>query len=934
MKKRVFAIALFTAIFALSVFAVGCGVKRFTVSVQFDSEYGSVTVTDSLGHTAESFKEGEKAVVTVKANDDYRVASFTVNGSAAELNDGVYEFNVNSATAVSVTFEKIPYFTVTSQFDSAHGAVAVTDSLGNTPESFKDGEKVVVTVKANDGYVVDSFTVNGSVAQLNNEVYEFNVSSDMTVNVSFETFLSRALKNAKTTFTANGTSKYTIEGREPELTYLKTVFGNDVINLVVTSAAGEIEVDEVYVNKNGILAAPYHTVDNEIGYYMTTDSYSEYDNPFKLLTPDDFTENPDNVYALTDEAKMRVAATAITGYNEGIESFTVTVSDCKINNVDITTKRIKRGSGENEFYYVSEYTFTLGEFGTAQVDGDKYLPFETKPEHTVLKNALIAAANAKNYTIDVHEEEPGYETFDYHTFVTENAIYMDLPKWEDGYVQSGNVVRHFSYDSEKEVAILDDAVKFPTIRSMRAGFTDFAPEIFERDEYGVYTLRDDCYTYQNVRDVLVNFAEGVDWIKLYGNYTYDVKLFVKNDMLYQVELVYVVPNMNVTTRTLTYRDFDNTEIPISFENCEFKSILDDYVGTYTDGSVTAVIDSKGITVNGAVFEVTDYSAVYGLFGGNWNGGVWNIEKFGKNQLLFYNLDDSITYTLTNTEIEPVAIPEEYNGVWRIENNTLAIAYNKAEYNGQMLTVLSYDEENKVLYAMRGDTSYRLFSGTKSGAPVIALVSYVDGMSQDYFDMAKEENAVIVPEVLIGTFEKEYVVQNYKYRAVIGLTAVTLELAGKKPTVSLVSASDGRYGEITLDVDGVEYTITEHMYTSEKITLYSSEDGCNEVLDRTEDVEPVPPVIGSVTVPESYYGDYMGSKDGIYYFISISADGIIVTMNNGEEKNAAVTEYDDYWDEITLDIDGEEYYIVTNYEDETAIDFSNSDYSIYVTLNRI
>ena len=87
------------------------------------------------------------------------------------------------------------------------------------------------------------------------------------------------------------------------------------------------------------------------------------------------------------------------------------------------------------------------------------------------------------------------------------------------------------------------------------------------------------------------------------------------------------------------------------------------------------------------------------------------------------------------------------------------------------------------------------------------------------------------------------------------------------------------------------------------------------------------------MPEKFYGESEGEDEGITYYITITADGITVKIGAGEVKTAIVTAYDDHWDALTLDIDGEEYGIAADYDDETAIDFSNSDYSLFVVLNR-
>ncbi|MCM1394432.1 MAG: hypothetical protein NC179_06020, partial [[Eubacterium] siraeum] len=753
-----------------------------------------------------------------------------------------------------------------------------------------------------------------------------------------------ALNSVKTTLKVSGQYIYTREGETPEINNVTTIFGTNAVNLLETTPQGEVNYDDVYVDKDGKLAMPYHTLNNEIAYQYPAgdEDFAEYGNPFKALSVADFeaTAEPD-VFALTDASKMKVAATAITGYNESIASFTVTVEDDKVIMIDITTERIKRGSDENEFYYVATYSLSVSDWGTAEVDSDKLNPYATAPEHTALKEALSAAYDAHNYKIHVYEIEPysDYEDVEYYTYVTDTAIYYDCLDWEEGYVEMGDAVKSvypFDYDPETYVVNLYDPSKnFPTLRSMRASFNkfnDFAPEVFEyqteQDGSVTYTLHYDVNTTDNVRNVLLNFADGIDVIRLYTGYTYDVIITVKDGALHQVALSYLVGDAYVI-RTLTYSDFDNTAMPISFDNCHKVSVLDEYAGTYTDGTITLVVDDEGITINGADYDVTDYSIQYDMFTGDWNGGEWYIARTSLKQLVLLNLDEDITYVLTSTAIDPVEIPSEFVGVWKGETNSnvSAFAYGKIELNGKMLKVLSYDEKEG-LYAIDGNYTYRFLADEIEDEPVVSVIVYEDGISSSAYVLYKDDQAVLIPEVLVGTWEKEEYDHGYLYptiyKAVVGLTTVSLNFDGNVPTVTIVSITNNGYTELTLDVDGVEYGLAEG-YSSSQIEIYSIAERFSVTLDKVEESEVQPP---AVEIPDTFYGTYAGSDNkGTQYIVTISESGIVVNID-GVDYNAVVTEYGSEYDELLFELNSGEYCITHDDLNPLAIYFANTDYDSY------
>lgn len=984
MKRKIFSLICLALAIALAVSLVACNpddnAKKFSVTADYDAEQGSVIICDAGENAKAEFKAGEKAYVKVTPKRGYSIDTFTVNDEAAQLENGEYSFDVEKNTVIKVTFKEIPEeFDVYAEFNAAQGSVVISDTDGIVKSHFTAGERAKITITASSGYYIYSIDLNEEVSKRYDKAYTFSVNEDTKIIVTFKEIVQApadTLNSVKTKLKVDGSYVYQMEGGESEINNITTIFGTNAVNIYETTPDGDVNYDDVYVNVGGKIAMPYHTLKNEIEYNTSDEDFAEYDNPFKALTISDFVVTDDNnVFALVDADKRKTAATAITGYYESIASFKITVDDGKVTGIDIVTERIKRGSGASEYYYTAVYSLGVSDWGTAEVDPEKTSVYVKEDAHDVLSAALAAAYRAKNYTIKINEKALSAqdEDLEYFDYVTEQAIYYDCDVvnaegkyiWKQGYVEIGEdsnkTVYPFDYDPETGVVtLLDPNKNFPTLRSMRASFNstgDFAPEIFSCVENAdgsiTYALYPSVNTYDNVREILLSFADGLDMISLYLYYTYEVTITVKDGALYQVELLYAVSDALIY-RTMTYSEFDNTEMPITFDNCVRESVLDDYAGTYTDGTVTAVIDREnGIVINGKYFEITDYDVWYGIFTGNWDGGVWGLARVNATQLVLLSDEDDVSYVLTSTAIAPVTIPSDFTGVWTREGNanTLAIAYNYVELNGVMLKVLSCDEKDG-LYAMGGEYTYNFLArNLEDGTPVIWVTPFYEGFSTTSYVLHKDANAVIMPESLVGIWKTDGNEESSSgyHKAVVGLTTVSLEVRGQKPKATIVRVEKDGVWRIVLNVSGfvvgndpedednivndLEFVIMEHGFSADKVVLFCVDyiwgSDYSVTLVRTEDSGFQP------TVPERYFGTYSGSDgNGVEYLIVISADGITVTMGGTAYTATVVEVEDDDYELITLSINGTLYYIMPNADDETAIDFIDNDDTIEVTLELV
>ncbi|MDE7107467.1 MAG: hypothetical protein K2O39_04010, partial [Clostridiales bacterium] len=460
--------------------------------------------------------------------------------------------------------------------------------------------------------------------------------------------------------------------------------------------------------------------------------------------------------------------------------------------------------------------------------------------------------------------------------------------------------------------VIGDAVNYPTVKSMRADFGGFAPEIFENDGE-IYTLRGECINYTD--DVLVHFADGADNIILYRDYALSVQITLKDGKLYQVEMYYYVYGALVK-RTVTYSAWDETTMPLSFDDYVKESVFDNYVGTYTDQKIVVKVTTDGITVNNTPVVITAYSATQQIFSGTYNGQECYIMYMSEKQLAVVIGDYS--YVVTNIELDAVAIPEAYNGVWQDENaNSVTIAYNKVMFGSNMLKVLSYDE-TEGLVALRGDYTYRLILGQLQGNTVLSVRALNSGMSSQTYTMTKVQNGFIIPETFVGTYAD--FLYNVDYKVVITLNGVTVKFNDTQYVATDVSVGndDTKGTVINFKLNGESYLVAQHSYGADGIYLEGNNANIN--LPRTVDDDPAAPPVVKVDIPEAFYGSYMyiDIPNHVFYSLYIDEDGIIASIDmSSAEYTAEVlafAEEDDFM--ITVSINGKTFYLFGSVDNMT------------------
>lgn len=196
---RILLLGLSLCFALLSAVACDNAQKYFRITTEFDNAKGSVTVSEPQNEAG--YLEGEEVVVTVSATEGYEVEKFTVNGAEKDLSDGKYTFKITGDTSIEVTFKEKTVeppvdekFTVTVNFDNSAGSATLSPTVEN--HIYIKDTKVTLSVEANDGFVVKSVTVNGTIVALDeNGCYSFTVTGNTEIEVLFEEKTAPAPEN-------------------------------------------------------------------------------------------------------------------------------------------------------------------------------------------------------------------------------------------------------------------------------------------------------------------------------------------------------------------------------------------------------------------------------------------------------------------------------------------------------------------------------------------------------------------------------------------------------------------------------------------------------------------------------------------------------------------------------------------------------------------
>ena len=773
------------------------------LSLSFDEERGSVTAPEG------PYTAGDSVTVTVTPKDGYRPDGATFNGEAVEIgaDHTVTVVLVPGENTLTVSFARLPDGEIAASLaatvnDDRFGALTAS-AAGE--DGYLIGDRVTFTVTPAAYCRLVSLTFNGrALTPDENGTVTVTLARQNTVAAVFEAEAMPASLFASLCGVMRFEGAYTYRVKDHadynSDMYLRTVYADGYIwQKEWAKTTGEVYYDAVYKNESRRLAEVRHTLQNTIEYATSSALFENYYNPFDLLTAADFYRTGENTYRLRDADKAKAAASALSGYNESIEEFTVEAADGVAVRVGFRTALIHRG----EIDYVSTYDLAISERGTAAVPAERISPYPHEESHDALAAALRAAAEAGSYTIrhrghevgyvppEGGETRPGYGDTDYLVYVSADMVYDSYKGEEHGFKLLSGYVYPFDLDATGNV-VLRDPVAVGDISSLLSDFTGFVPELFTCTGDGVYVLHDTA----TAPFVAPLFAVGNE--KAVYAYATDFRITLRDGVLSEVFFTYKTYGIEEeVTLNYTFGPLP-PEAELDFANATKTSVLDPFKGNYEDdeGHFCGV-DDRGFVLNGKAVEIVRYDSENGIFLGRWDGKYIYIQKLTTVQLMIYTEDYSITWTLTSVADADITVPEDYRGTWEYHDDTYddvfriqshAVFFRENDGAEVALHLLSYTA-SEGLTAERDGKTYN-FHLQKNGLILVTIVS--EDLSMEPFTVRRTsaDAGVEIPAEYIGY----YVSADGKTKIIITYEGITVN--GTPYVITAYSAAGGFTGTLS------------------------------------------------------------------------------------------------------------------------------------------
>lgn len=143
-------------------------IRVYTVTVTYDSQHGTVeTDPAAQGGTVEGVlvKQGSTLTITAIPNENFRVSEVKIDGKAESFDDNRYVKDkpftrdikdIDAPHTIEITFA--PTLQAITVVSGKHGTAAA-------PEKVSYNESIDLTITPEDGYIIDTVTVNGADAK-------------------------------------------------------------------------------------------------------------------------------------------------------------------------------------------------------------------------------------------------------------------------------------------------------------------------------------------------------------------------------------------------------------------------------------------------------------------------------------------------------------------------------------------------------------------------------------------------------------------------------------------------------------------------------------------------------------------------------------------------------------------------------------------------
>lgn len=301
------------------------------------------------------------------------------------------------------------------------------------------------------------------------------------------------------------------------------------------------------------MASRYYGNDLNEDYEITEDeayTWDNFANPFANLTVSDFSYVSDGVFTL-NSTDIDFISTVITGWNEIIEEFNITVSNDAVTSIEIVTAVV-------EDYYMSIYNFDVVATGDAVTPLAKPVPYENTPAKTALAS-ILTALDATSYTINVTDNLDG-DIITYSNYYTTEAMYSSYSDDETspfGYFEAANIL--YCFDNNAGVLTLDTSNDLSGygIEDVKPTLGDIPVLPLNDEGNGIFTAEGDAAYY---------ISANVDYNIAYSFEILSAKITVTNDQLASIEVDYSFYGLADGTITYEFTDIGSTVIPVDYSS--------------------------------------------------------------------------------------------------------------------------------------------------------------------------------------------------------------------------------------------------------------------------------------------------------------------------------------------------------------------------------
>ncbi len=595
-------------------------VKSYSISTTVTpSEGGSITLT--APNDGDKYISGTQVTVRVNVRNGYIFSALTVNGMPVSAQDGEYTFSITQDTALKAELVQVATIhVVTSDGGQAVPAQPLSGS------EYVVGERIVLTITPDNGYVVDSIAVNG--AYLDDIGNRVTIVAQATTNieVTFATRAAVALRSISGSAVFEGTLGQM--GEEPMYTFRYIFDSEEDMFLFESFYHGYPEDILLGRNVNGALVAIYHDEDGRArSVSMDGMEYDDWANPFakvSALTDDG------NAYSISgeDAAIVFEGLTKWSRESFPFESFTLTERDGVI-------------TGLSAVYEQMIVEFKVSEHGVARVPRD-WVNDYSATANAPLREALERAASAKNYTLTID----GVST-NGKAYVTENAVYYtDGARGTNFLRRADGTSWRYTYDGEQ--VVLGSKYGDQIGNHLTFDYADKIPSFLLEDEEGTYYgWLEDCGdgVYRVRSTDLLRMTEmdgqmGLALTSVAATLTENFRLLGSPYSSYINRITCIATSLEIHiadgvldsilfgfydnrsgstgTVTVTFGEWDSTVLPFRIPDEIIKGdsgIPSDMVAVWTDEKAKYELDISldGLPkVNGAVVDSATYNATDGL----------------------------------------------------------------------------------------------------------------------------------------------------------------------------------------------------------------------------------------------------------------------------------------------------------------------------------